>query len=337
MIKKVLIIRLIKEGFSINQDTRFKIDKNTSCLIRNSTNSSFKTIEINVERTVTIKEYLDGRIGTYKDEIIDWVRRYLQTYSILNANGMTIITNSTEFQSNYTELSDKFRILREKKNLPALLKPTGGVVEAVYKKMQSSKIISSAKDSSKINPEIRLAIDWYNTGLVQLESISQFLHYFIPLEIFVWEYIKKSRMSWKKDNLIKYKEIKSFINRTLNDRVFEKKKSTLFTRLPDYPFIEALEKYFRSIFSNQEIRGFWGKSSDITENGKWIWSQYAKILKFGRKENADLFNVIGRLNTVRNDIVHNGRKEVPSEDIFLMENILRRVIKKELLAKTKSK
>jgi len=333
MSKRALVIKLTKEGFRIDKDTRFKIDNSTTCFIKNSTISSFETIEINVERIVTVREYLDGRIGKYKNEIIEWVRGYLQRYAILDGKGMTITAKPDEFHANDTELCDEFKILCEKENLSTLLKPAGGVVEFVYKNVQSKKVISFAKDRRRINAEIYLAIDWYKTGLSQSGSISQFLHYFIPLEIFVWRFIKDSKVSWRKDHSKKYNAVYNCIKKHLNEEEFEKKKSTLLTRLTEYPFVEALEKYFLSIFSQKEIRRFWQDNSDITENGRWIWGQYAKILKFGIPKNADLFNVIGKLNKIRNDIVHEGRQEVPSEDIFLMENILRRVIRKELVNK----
>ena len=117
----------------------------------------------------------------------------------------------------------------------------------------------------------------------------------------------------------------------MKDEEFKHKLASLESFLPRFAFMEQAERYFTSLFTKEEIDGFWEDDGDITFNGKHQWKQYNLMSQQEEgKERVSLFRVLKRLYDIRNDIVHNGLREVASEDIFILENILRRVLKKEL-------
>lgn len=330
--KKKLVVWVDKQGLSIDKEVNFNFsDKSMSCAIK-PLSTQFQTVRIEISKSISVKEYREGYIGKYKNELVDNAMRYIQIYALLN--NITVVIKPSEFQSNEEEVYRNFELFCKHNQLDTLLKPSGVSTSFVYQNFQSSEVLPSISLVPNLPHYLFQVIDWYNTGLIQTQSANQFLHYFIPLEILTGRFIKKANASWKKEHREKHDEIYKLLNNILG-KYDEKKFNSLQKYLSEYDFIEKLKKYFEDIFSTEERDKFWFDDSDVTENGKYPWGQYRKISQYGiKKEDADLFNVLRNLYKLRNSIVHEGRSEVRSEDIFVIENILRRVIKKELL-KTK--
>ncbi len=243
---------------------------------------------------------------------------------------MTLIVNPLDFKTNEEDLHIEFRQFCKENKLEPLLKPTGGSVHVVYDEFNSIDIENSLKYNSNIDEYLISAIDWYNAGLLQTKASNQFLHYFIPLEILTARFITGSGTSWKDENKEEYKTIATFLKKTLKN-IDSNKLSSLILFLSDLSFIEKIKRYFKSLFTEEEIIGFWQDDKDITFNGKWHWKQYRLMSQYKEnKKRVGVFNVLKNLYHKRNDVVHKGIENISSEDIFIIENILRRVLKKEI-------
>ena len=327
MSNKILRVWIEKEAVILDKNSNFKIDKHSNGYIK-KVSSVFQTIQVGVERKVSLKEYQEGYIGKYTNENKVWLQRFLQQYSI--TNNLTLVINPLNFNTNEEDLYKEFREFCEKNKLEPLLKPTGGSVYTVYDKFNSVDIENPLRYNFQIDKYLTSTIDWYNAGLLQTKMSNQFLHYFIPLEILTAKFITDSGTTWKDENKEEYKIITDFLKRILkNDG--SNKLSGLISFLSELSFVEKIKRYFKSIFSEGEIVEFWLDDIDVTFNGKRPWKQYRLISQQGtNKESANLFNVLRDLYQKRNDIVHKGIENVSSEDIFVIENILRRVLKKEI-------
>lgn len=323
--KKVLRVWIEKEGYSVDEDTTFGVNSQIKAVIK-KLNKPYETIEFSLERVVALKEYQNGFIGKYCNELRDLLIRFLQEYAI--KHGLDFVIEPKEIYSNEEELYKLFHSYCEKHNFKKLEKPSGGSVQFVFEEMEAQKLIGLSKQQPS-DSTIISAIDWYNTGKLQQHSTNTFLHFFIPLELLSQRFVSKT--SWKKENKEKYEEIIRFLRNKLEDRNFEYKLASLESFLPRFAFMEQVERYFVNLFTKDGIDGFWEDNSDITFNGKHLWKQYKLMSQQkGGKERVKLFKVLRRLYDIRNDIVHKGCKRVASEDIFILENILRRVLKKEL-------
>lgn len=327
MSNKILRVWIEKEAVILDKDSNFKIDKHSNGYIK-TVNSVFQTIQVGVERKVSLKEYQESYIEKYTNENKVWLQRFLQQYSI--TNNLTLVINPLDFNTNEEDLYKEFREFCEKNKLEPLLKPTGGSVHTVYDKFNSLDIENSLKYNSQIDKYLTSTIDWYNAGLLQTKTSNQFLHYFIPLEILTARFITGSGTSWKDENKEKYKTIVTFLKKTLRNNN-SNKLSSLISFLSDLSFIEKIKRYFKFLFTEEEIIGFWQDDKDITFNGKWHWKQYRLMSQYKEnKKRVGVFNVLKNLYHKRNDVVHKGIDNISSEDIFVIENILRRVLKKEI-------
>jgi len=324
---KTLEVWIKKEGLKIDKDTSFRVDKSTLCTIKNL-DRIYETLKIEVKRVVSVGEYQKGFIGKYENELKEWTLRFLQQYALVN--NLKIVINKSEIQSNEADLYEEFRASCKKQGIKTLLKPSGGSATFVYKELKSSNVLFSSNLSSKIDDYVVAAIDWYNTGQTQRQPVNQFLHYFIPLEILTARFIKKSGSNWKSKYPEKFKEIKKVLKNLLQAG-YPHKFSGLIQLLSEFSFPGKVKKYFESIFSKKEIVNFWQDDSDITFNAKWHWKQFRLMSQYKQnKERVDLFNILAGLYDKRNRIIHKGLQEISSKDILITENILRRVLKKEI-------
>ncbi len=327
MLDKILKVWIEKEGVILDRNSGFEINKDSRGYIK-TVDSITQTIQVGIERKVSLQEYQQGYIGKYTNESKVWLQRFLQQYAI--TNNLTLIVNPLDFKTNEEDLHIEFRQFCKENKLEPLLKPTGGSAYMVYDEFNSADIKNSLKYNSHIDELLTSAIDWYNVGLLQTKASNQFLHYFIPLEILTAKFITDSGITWKDENKEGYKIITDFLKEILkNDG--SNKLSGLISFLSELSFVEKIKRYFKSIFSEGEIVEFWIDDTDVTFNGKRPWKQYRLISQQGvNKESTNLFNVLKDLYQKRNDIVHKGIENVSSEDIFVIENILRRVLKKEI-------
>lgn len=327
MSNKILKIWIKKEGVVLDKSTKFKISENSSGYVK-IVDSVSQTIQIGIETEVSLKDYQESYIGKYANENKTWLQRFIQQYAIIH--NLTLVINPLDFRTNEEDLYKEFREFCVKNKLKTLLKPTGGSTYMVYDEFNSADIKNSLKYNSHIDELLTSAIDWYNVGLLQTKTSNQFLHYFIPLEILTAKFITDSGTTWKGENKEEYKIIIYFLKEILkNDG--SNKLSGLISFLSELSFVEKIKRYFKSIFSEGEIVEFWLDDTDITFNGKRPWKQYRLVSRQGvNKTSADLFSVLKDLYQKRNDIVHKGIENVSSEDIFVIENILRRVLKKEI-------
>lgn len=327
MSNKILKVWIEKEGVILDKSINFKISKNSSGYVK-IVDSVSQTTQIGIETEVSLKEYQEGYIGKYANENKTWLQRFIQQYAI--THNLTLVINPLDFRTNAEDLYKEFQEFCVKNKLETLLKPTGGSAYMVYDEFNYADIENSLKYNSHIDESLTSAIDWYNVGLLQTKTSNQFLHYFIPLEILTAKFITDSGTTWKDENKEEYKMITDFLKGILkNDS--SNKLSGLISFLSELSFVEKIKRYFKSIFSEGEIVKFWLDDTDVTFNGKRPWKQYRLISQQGvNKEGVDLFNVLKDLYQKRNDIVHKGIENVSSEDIFVIENILRRVLKKEI-------
>ncbi len=324
--KKTLKVWIEKQGFSIDKDIAFTIDKSTNGTIKN-TDNPYKTIEFLLEKEISVKEYQSGFIGKYKNELASYLLRFLQSYGI--KNGLTIVIDPSEVQSNETELYEIFRSYCTDNHLDPLLKPTGGSVEFVYEELHSTDVVDLAKQNFTSDPYLISAIDWYNTGLIQTHSTNKFLHFFIPLEILAGRFITEVKTNWKKENPEAYKGIKYFLEKALESKD-EDMLQRLMNDLSRFSFPKQLERYFNFLFSEQELVNFWEDDSDITFNGKHQWKTYRLMSKqTTTKDKVHVLSIMKKMYLIRNNIVHKGLQNVSFEEIVVLENILRRVIKKQ--------
>jgi hypothetical protein len=324
--KKVLRVWTEREGYSVDENTTFEVASQVKAVIK-KLDKPYEAIKFSLERIITLKEYQNGFIDKYRSELKDLLTRFLQMYAIKNE--LELVIGSDEIHSNEQELSKLFGSYCEKHKFRNLEKPSASVAPSVLKKMEAQKLVNLSKQQS-LDFTIISAIDWYNTGKIQRHSTNTFLHFFIPLELLSQKFV--SGTSWKKENKEKYEEIISFLNNKLKDKKFKHKLVGLESFLPRFVFREQVERYFTSLFTKEELDGFWEDDSDVTFNGKHAWKQYKLISRQkGGREKVKPFRVLKHLYDIRNDIVHNGLKRVASKDIFILENILRRVLKKELI------
>lgn len=327
--KKNLQVWVKKQGYPIDEDTTFNIKPNIKGIIKNI-DGPYKTIEFRIERSISLEEYQDGFIGKYCRELKDSLIHFLQEYVL--RHGLEIVMDPKEIYSNEEELYKEFSAYCDEHKLKNLPKPSGGSAYFVFEDLESGKIDDLSKRGLTTNPDTFSAIDWYNTGKLQQHSTNTFLHFFIPLELLSQRFVNKT--SWKKENEVKYVEIIEFLRSKLAGEGFKHKLASLESVLPSFAFMEQIEKYFSDLFTTDEIDHFWEDDADITFNGKHQWNIYRQMSHQERtKEKVNLLRVIKRLYDIRNNIVHNGLRDVTSEDIFLLENILRRVLKKELTTK----
>lgn len=324
--KKILEVWIEKQGYPIDKDTTFNVDPDIRGTIKNI-DGSYKTIEFRLERNISLEEYQNGFIGKYCRELKDSLVHFLQEYVL--RHGLEIVIDPKEIYSNEEELYKEFSLYCGEHKLKDLPKPSGGSAYFIFKDLEFRKVDDLSKRGLTTNPDTSSAIDWYNTGKLQQHSTNIFLHFFIPLELLSQRFVNKT--SWKKENKKKYTEIINFLRKILTDESFKHKLASLESSLPRFAFMEQVEKYFSNLFTKEEIDRFWEDDTDITFNGKHPWKIYRLMSYQERtKEKVNLFIVIKRLYDIRNNIVHNGLRDVASEDIFVMENILRRVLKKEL-------
>lgn len=324
--KKLLKVWVNKQGFSIDKNTAFRIDQNTNGTIK-SIEGPYQTIEFLLEKEISLKEYQSGFIGKYKNELTPYLLRFLQSYGI--KNGLTIVIDPAEIRSNETELYELFRSHCIDNHLEPLLKPTGGSVEFVYEEILSADVIDLTKQSFASDPYLISAIDWYNTGLIQTHSTNEFLHFFIPLEILAGRFITEAKTNWKKENPEDYKGIKYFLEKALEHKD-EDMLQRLMNDLSRFSFPKQLEQYFKFLFSEQELTNFWQDDTDITFNGKHQWKTYRLMSKQAiTKDSVHVLSVMKNMYLIRNNIVHKGLQNVSFEEIVVLENILRRVIKRQ--------
>jgi len=323
---KLLKVWVEKQGYHIDEDTHISLNAQTKGTVRNI-DSLYETIEFRLERKVFLKEYQDSFIGKYCEELKDSLVRFLQEYEL--RHGLKIVIDPKEIYSNEDELNREFSYYCDKHKLENLLKPSGGSTYFVFEDLESKKIDDLSKIGLTTDQTISSAIVWYNTGKLQQHSTNTFLHFFIPLELLSQKFVIKT--SWKKENKDKYEEIINFLRKTLVGKNFKHKLDSLESAIPRFAFMEQVEKYLSKLFTKLERDLFWEDDTDVTFNGRHIWKIYRQMSHQPRtKEKVNLFRVIKRLYDIRNNIVHNGLREVASEDIFLIENILHRVLKKEL-------
>lgn len=323
--EKVLRVWIEKQGYSVDEDTTFDATPQVKATIK-KVSKPYETIEFSLERAIALEEYQNGFIGKYCGELEDLLTRFLQNYAI--NHGLEFVIDPREIHNNEEELYRLFSSYCEEHNLKNLEKPSGGSALFVFEEMKAQKLV----DLSNRQPSdftIISAIDWYNTGKLQQHSTNTFLHFFIPLELLSQKFVSKT--SWKKENEEKYKRVTLLLRSELKGEEFNHKLASLESFLPRFAFMEQIERYFSNLFTKEEIGGFWEDDSDITFNGKHPWKQY-KLMSYekGGKERVNLFKILKHLYDIRNNIVHNGLREVAPEDIFILENILRRVLKKEL-------
>jgi len=332
MLNKTLRVWIEKEGIILDKNSQFKISENSVGYLK-VIDSPSHAIQIGIRTIVSIKEYQDGYIGKYVNENKMWLQRFMQQFAV--SHNLTLVINPLDFRSNEEDLYEIYRRFCIKNKLESLLKPTGGIAYTIYDEFHSTDIIESLKQNPYIDEYLTSAIDWYNAGLLQTKTSNHFLHYFIPLEILTARFITNSGSTWKEENKDEYGKISDFLKKALkNDR--SNKLSGLISFLSELSFVEKIKRYFKSLFTENEIIGFWLDDTDITFNGRTPWKRYRLISQQGiNKEKADLFNVLKDLYQKRNDIVHKGVENISSEDIFVIENILRRVLKKEI-SKTNS-
>lgn len=324
--KKILKVWIKKQGYPIDEDTTFNIKPNIKSTIKNI-DGHYKTIEFRLERNISLEEYQGGFIGKYCRELKDSLAHFLQEYVL--RHGLEIVIDPKEVYSNEEELYKEFSLYCDEHKLKDLPKPSGGSAYFVFEDLESRKVDDLSKRGLTTNPDTSAAIDWYNTGKLQQHSTNTFLHFFIPLELLSQRFVNKT--SWKKENEAKYMEITNFLRSKLAGEGFKHKLASLESSLPRFAFMEQIEKYFSDLFTTDEIDHFWEDDTDVTFNGKHQWNIYRQMSHQERtKERVNLFRVMKRLYDIRNNIVHNGLRDVASEDIFLIENILRRVLKKEL-------
>ena len=324
--KKTLKVWIEKQGFSIDKEITFTLDESTKGTIK-STADPYETIEFLLEKEISLKEYQSGFIGKYKNELTAYLLRFLQAYGI--NNGLTIVMDPSEVQSNETELYEIFHSYCTDNHLDTLLKPTGGSVEFVYEKLHSTDVVKLAKQNFSSDSYLVSAIDWYNTGLIQTHSTNKFLHFFIPLEILTGRFITEAKMNWKKENPEDYKGIKYFLEKALAGKDTDMFQC-LMNDLSRFSFRKKLVKYFNLLFSEQELINFWEDDSDITFNGKHQWKTYRLMSKqAATKEKVHVLSIMKEMYQIRNHIVHEGLRNVSFEDIVVLENILRRTIKKQ--------
>jgi len=323
--EKTLKVWLEKQGYSVDKDISFDVNPHVKATIK-KLDKPYETIELGLERVIALEEYQGGFIGKFCRELKDLLAHFLQEYGI--KHGLEFAIDPKEIHSNEEELYKVFRSYCDKHKLRNLEKPSSGSVLFVFKELEAQKLLDLS-DKQPSDAIIISAIDWYNAGKLQRHSTNTFLHFFIPLELLSQKSV--SETSWKKENEEKHKLIISFLRSELKGEEFRHKLQSLESSLPRFAFMEQIERYFSSLFSKEEIDGFWEDDSDITFNGKHAWKQYRLMSQQKRGgKRANLFSVLKRLYNIRNDIVHKGLREVASEDIFIVENILRRVLKKEL-------
>lgn len=326
-LNKVLKVWIERIGVILDKDSDFKIDSRTFGYIK-TINSISKTVEVGVNKVVSLEEYQEGYVGKYTKELKTWITRFLQKYSI--TNNQIFVIDPLNFITNEEDLCKEFDEYCNKNGLKPLLKPSGMSTSIIYDELNSANIEHTIKHADRIDEYITSAIDWYSAGLLQNKATNQFLHYFIPFEILAGKFITASGTSWKNENKKEYKIIVNFLKNIL-EKKDPNKLSGVILNLSELSFIDKIRRYFKSIFTDEEINNFWQDDTDITFNGKWIWKQYRLMSQYKRnKDRVDPFNVLKNLYQKRNDIVHRGIENVSSEDIFLMENILRRILKKEI-------
>lgn len=327
VVNKILKVWIERGGVLLDKDSNFRINSHTSGYIK-IINSTSKSIRVGVDKMVSLEEYQKGYIGKYRNELKTWIRRFLQQYSI--TNNQIFVIDPLSFRTNEENLYKEFEEFCNKNKLEPLLKPGGISTTIIYDELNSVNIEDSLKYNDRIDEYVTSAIDWYSAGLLQTKTTNQFLHYFIPLEILAGRFITDSGRNWKSENKKEHKTIEVFLKRVL-EKKDPNKLSGLILTLSELSFIDKIKRYFKSIFTDEEIKNFWQDDTDITFNGKWIWKQYRLMSQYKRnKDRVDLFNVLKNLHQKRNDIVHRGVENVTSEDIFIIENILRRVLRKEI-------
>lgn len=322
--EKVLRVWIEKQGYSIDKDINFDANLQVKATIK-KVNKPYETIGFSLERVITLEEYQSGFIGKYCRELKDLLIHLLQEYAI--KHGLEFVIDSKEIHTNEEELYKLFSSYCEKHKVKNLEKPSGGSAVFVFEKMEAKKMVNLS-GRQPADSTITSSIDWYNTGKLQQHSTNAFLHFFIPLELLSQRFVSKT--SWKKENDTKYERIILFLRKELKDKKFIHKLTSLESFLPRFAFMEQLERYFTNLFTKEEIDGFWESDSDITFNGKHSWKQHKLMSHQEGDKRVLLSDELRRLYNIRNNIVHNGLREVSSEDIFILENILRRVLKKEL-------
>lgn len=322
--EKVLRVWIEKQGYSIDEDTTFDANPQVKATIK-KVSKPYETIEFSLERVISLEEYQNGFIGKYCRELKDLLTHLLQEYAIKNS--LEFVIDPKEIHNNEEELYKLFSSYCEKYKVKNLEKPSDGSALFVFEEMKAKKLVDlSGRQSS--DPTIISAIDWYNTGKLQQHSTNTFLHFFIPLELLSQKFVSKT--SWKKEKEEKYKRVILLLRDELKGEEFKHKLASLESFLPRFAFMEQLERHFTNLFTKEEIDGFWEDDGDITFNGKHSWKQYKLMSHQKGGKRVLLFDELKRLYDIRNNIVHNGLREVASEDIFILENILRRVLKKEL-------
>jgi len=323
--EKVLRVWIEKQGYSVDKGTTFNANPQVKATIK-KVGKPYETIEFSLERVIALEEYQNGFIGKYCGELKDLLAHFLQEYAI--KHGLEFVIDPKEIHNNEEELYRLFSSYCEKHELKNLEKPSGGSVLFVFEKMEAQKLVDLSNQQPSDNTIIS-AIDWYNTGKLQQHSTNTFLHFFIPLELLSQKFVGKN--SWKKENEVRYERVIILLGSELEGEELKYKLDNLKFSLARFAFMEQIERYFTNLFTEEEVDNFWEDDGDITFNGKHTWKQYKLMSRQkGGKERVNLFKVLKRLYDIRNDIVHNGLKEVASEDIFMLENILRRVLKKEL-------
>lgn len=327
--KKTLRVWFEKEGYTVDKDITFDVNTQVIATVK-KLNKPYDTVELSLERAITLDEYQNGFIGKYCGELKDLLAHFLQEYAILNS--LEFVVDPKEIRTNEEELYELFSSYCEKNKLKSLEKPSGGSAYFITEEMKAQELVNLSNQQLS-DPVIISALEWYNTGKLQQHSTNTFLHFFIPLELLSQKFIGKT--NWKEKNKEKYDKIVSFLGDELKEKKFEHKLASLKFSLSRFAFMEQIKRYFTSIFTKEEIDSFWEDDSDITFNGKHQWKQYKLMSQqTDGKERVNLFKIFRRLYDIRNGIVHKGLREVASEDIFVLENILRRVLRKEL-AQTK--
>ncbi|RJR27204.1 hypothetical protein C4561_02835 [candidate division WWE3 bacterium] len=325
----ILSVWIIKEGLKLDENISFEVDGTTKMLI-SKINSVHPTVELRLEKTVTINEYQKGLLGKYVYDLRGYLKRYLQAYSAKNGLEYGLSISDEDISNNEIELYEQFREDCEKSGLEPLLKPTGISATAVHDNISGEKLLALGAKMPTDESIVTLVLDWYNVGLVQRFSLNKFMHFFIPLELLATDYISNQKMSWRKEHSDEYRKLKEVTDAILKS-VDEGKWTALTSTLSDLPLSTKIERYLKAIFSESEINGFWDNNTYVTFNAKHTWKLYSQMNKISaNKSKTDLFNVTRKLIKVRNDIVHYGLRDIENEDIYLIEGILRAIIRKSL-------
>ncbi len=327
--KQQLKVWLEKEGFSLNKRLVIGLNEKSQLSVFN-TDRAPNVVRFELVKNVTLEDYKRGFIGKFEKELKDTLIRTVQLCAI--KSGVKIPVKDQEVMSNEPSLYPEFRAYCEKKGIEPLEKPTISSVVCEEVGIENTKLatVFGVLNEGEINEDLLLVLDWFSLGQIQRHSISSFLHYFIPFELLVGQFVKSQKLSWRND----HKKLSNKLEDSLREKLegeFPEKYKALKTTLKKYSFMKGLKKYLESIFTTEEFDSFWKRNSDITGNAKRIWKKYSLMVQSRESEAKEfLLKKMRGLYKKRNKIVHDGERQISAEEIWLIENILRRIIKKEL-------